>query len=112
MSRSTLVQHLRELLVHEWLTNEDEYQPFFDDIANFEAESMKYLKSGFFSSTLGDAMLLGLSNALLLPMVVFTSVESWPYFTIHPRTAPVDSNPIFLAFLQAGPGHYSLVSKK
>ena len=109
----TLVPYLRELLVHEWLANQCEYQPFFDGVIHdFEAESIKYLQCGVFSSNLGDAMLLGLSNVLRIPIVVFTSVESWPYFTIHPRTAPVDSRPILLAFLQAGPGHYSLAVQK
>ena len=93
--------------------NEGDYQPFFAVIVrDFEAESQKYLKSGVFSSALGDAMLLGLSNVLQLPIVVFTSAESWPYFTVNPRMVPVDSNPIFLAYLQAGPGHYSLAVRK
>ena len=47
-----------------------------------------------------------------VPSMVFTSIENWPYMIIHPRSMPVDSTPILLAFLQSGPGHYSLVTKK
>ena len=39
-----LTQHLRELPIHEWLSNQDEYQPFFDGmVVDFEAESSKYI---------------------------------------------------------------------
>lgn len=106
MSKKTLIQYLRELLVHEWLCNQCEYQPFFLDIDDLETECVKYLECGIFSSALGDAMLFGLSNVLHLPIVVFTSAENWPYFTIQ----PVISKPILLTFLQCGPGHYSLAS--
>ena len=33
MSPGLLIQHLRELLVHEWLSNQGEYRPFFDGAA-------------------------------------------------------------------------------
>ena len=83
MSRCAHVKHLRELLVHEWLVYQVEYQPFFNGIM--------------------DAMLMR------LPIVVFTSIQSWPCLTIHPRSIPVDSTPILLSFLQVGPGHYDLL---
>ena len=57
-------------------------------------------------------MLLGLANVLRLRIVVFSSIDSWPYFIIHPRTVPLDCPPILLAYLQSGPGHYSLAVKK
>ena len=40
---------------------------------------------------------------------MFTSIQSWPCLTIHPRSIPVDSTPILLSFLQVGPGHYDLL---
>lgn len=109
MSRCSLIQHLRDLLVHEWLNNGSRYEPFFSGrVKNFEDEALQYQSPGMFSSELGDAMLLGLSNILWLSIVAFTSIESWPYIPVHPHMVPVDSAPIFLAFLQSGPGHYSL----
>ena len=116
MSTSKIVERLRELLVHEWLTFKHVYYPFFAAIipeCDYEAETKRFLHSGFFSSNLGDAMLYGLSSVLQLPLVVFTSIENWPHMTIHPRNnIPVDSTPILLSFLHSGPGHYSLVTQK
>ena len=74
MSKDVLVAYLQELIVHEWLSNQATYQPFFSG-------TVKYLNLEAFSSDIGDAMLLGLSNVLRIPIVVFTSVESWPFFT-------------------------------
>ena len=114
MSRSEVAKQLRQLLVQEWLTYHSEYRKFFEGAPEFdyETEVQKYLKPGVFSSTLGDAMLFGLSSVLRLPLVVFTSIESWPCMTIHPRSIPLDPMPILLAYLQAGPGHYSLAVRK
>ena len=112
MSQDVLISYYQELLVHEWLLNQDCYQAFFTStISDFESEALKYLKLGLFSSDIGDAMLLGLFDVLRIPVLVFTSVESWPYFTIQPQSTPVDSKPILLAFLQIGSGHYSLATK-
>ena len=113
MSTASLALHLRELLVHEWLANQGEYRPFFDGTEiDYETESSKYTQSGVFSSDLGDAMLLGLANVLRLRIVVFSSINSWSYFIIHPQAVPIDCPPILLAYLQGGPGHYSLAVKK
>ena len=73
---------------------------------------MQYLNPGVFSSALGDAMLLGLSNILRFHIAVFTAIESWPYIPVHPRQLPVDICPILLTFLNVGPGHYSLAVRK
>ena len=71
LSKLQLITHLRELLLHEWLSNQGEYQPFFcGTINDFEAESLKYLQPGVFSSDIGDAMVLGLCNVLHIPIVV------------------------------------------
>ena len=113
MSASDLLKFLRELLIHEWVTNKSEYQPSFEGtVHNLEFEAMQYLQPGVYSSVLGDDMLLGLSNVLCLPIVVFTSIESWPYTPIHPRLPLVDINPLLLAFVHVGSGHYSLAFRK
>ena len=39
MSKLQLIPHLRELLVHEWLCNQGEYQPFFCGTVNDFEES-------------------------------------------------------------------------
>ena len=75
---------------------------------SFEAQARQFTQLGVFESAIGDAMLLGISNVLQLEIIVFTSIESWPHITIQPRLPPLHPNPILLAFLHAGPGHYSL----
>lgn len=112
MSNCEIVKQLRALLVDEWLSNRTEYQPFFSEGMDFEDEAMQYLNLGTFSSELGDAMLLALSNVLRVAFIVFTSIESWPYVSIHPRVVPVHPDPFLLAFLQVGTGHYNLAVNK
>ena len=56
---------------------------------------------------LGDAMLLGLSNVLCQQIIVFTSIPSWPHFTIYPRSIQISENPIYLTC-----GHYSYAFKE
>ena len=57
-------------------------------------------------------MLLGLSNLLHLQIIVFTSIPSWPHFTIYPRCPPASQNPLYLAYLHGGSGHYCLAIKQ
>ena len=104
---------LRALMVEEWLLNQQDYQSFFTDASlDFEHEAEKYRNCGVFASCLGDAMLLGLSNALQMQIIVFTSIPSWPHFTIYPRCPPVSQNSIYLAYLHGGSGHYCLAIKQ
>lgn len=104
---------LRALLVDEWLLNQQDYQSFFADASlDFETEAEQYRSNGVFASYLGDAMLLGLCNVLRLQIIVFTSIPSWPHFTIYPRCHPASQNPLYLAYLHGGSGHYCLAIKQ
>ena len=70
-------------------------------------ESQLFLESGHFNSDLGDTILLALSNALGLPIIVFSSIQSHSVINIvpwHLKTAA----PIHLAYLQHGVGHYDV----
>ena len=54
-------------------------------------------------------MLPALVNILAIPMTVFTSAENMPVLSLLLITSVVmesDSEPIFLAYLHEGPGHY------
>ena len=109
LSPQSIIQKLRDLLVEEWLHNKADYLPFFEsNIDSFDSEAQLYRQSGVYSTSLGDAMLLGLANVLHLQFIVFTSIESWPHIPIHPRFPPLTQNPLYLAYLQKGSGHYSL----
>ena len=104
---------LRALMVDEWLLNHQDYQSFFiDALLDFEAEAENYRGNGVFASCLGDAMLLGLSNVLHLQIIVFTSIPSWPHFTIYPRCPPASQNPLYLAYIHGSSGHYYLAIKQ
>ena len=98
---------LRRLLVDEWLSNRNEYQPFFTG-KDFESDALQYVNPGTYSTDLGDAMVLGIANVLQTPIVIFTSIESWPYVPVQPRHVLPHTKPIFLAYIQDGPGHYNL----
>lgn len=106
-SDSCSVQLLRNLLVDEWIMNKQDYQPFFQT-DNFDEDAKEYKTPGTYATSIGDAMLLGLSNVLRLQMIVFTSVPSWPYTPISPRCPPLCQQPIYLAYQHSGNGHYSL----
>ncbi len=51
-------------------------------------------------------MVLALSNALEIPIVVFSSALHHPLLFITPKVLKV-ACPIFIRFSQYGPGHYS-----
>ena len=78
---------------------------FFDCIeVEFDKEAQLYRQKGIYSSYLGDAMLLGLANFLHVEIIVFTSIESWPQVTIHPRLLPLTQRPIYLGHIHTGSG--------
>jgi len=99
---------IRDLMVDEWIMNSQEYRPFLKDDLEFETEADKYRTNGVYSTDLGDVMLLGLNNALHLQLIVFTSVPNCPYLTVSPRCPVVSREPLCLAYIQAGSGHYNL----
>ena len=110
MPSEVIVSTLQYIMVAEWLSNRSEYFPFFlkeVQTENYEEEGFKYLNGGVYSTALGDAILLVLSNALCLPFIVFTSEDSWPHVTIHPRHMLDNVEPAYLALLHVGPGHFS-----
>ena len=71
------VQSLRCLLVDEWIANKVEYEPFYNGHnIDFDVEAEKYRNLGMYTTSFSDAMLLGLSTALRLQIIVFTSIPS------------------------------------
>ena len=64
-----------------------------------------FIQNGYFDSELGNTMVLGLSNALSIPFIVFSSMPYNPVIHVTPRntTVPV---PIYVAYNY---GHYHAV---
>ena len=84
---------LRELIVNEWIVNQNDYQEFFQNI-DLQSETERFWRSGEFAGSLGDALPMGMANVLNMPIV-----------SVAPRNS---SNPgvIWLSYIQQGAGHY------
>ena len=104
-SAENIAMQLWNLVVAEWLTNSAHYFHPIDNTCDFTVEATRFLASGHFAASLGDAMPLAAANALQIPMVLITSVENWPLTIITPEVR-VSNVPIYLAFTQDGGDHY------
>ena len=52
-------------------------------------------------------MVLTITNILLMPVTIFTSINNMPVICVLRTSRPtISSQPIFLAYNQDGPGHY------
>ena len=52
---------LRELVVNEWMVNQNDYRAFFQDI-DLEREIERFRRSGEFAGALGDALPMGMAK--------------------------------------------------
>ena len=52
---------LRELVVNEWMVNQNEYRAFFQDI-DLEREIERFRRSGEFAGALGNALPMGMAK--------------------------------------------------
>ena len=100
---------LRQLAVNEWMKHPTEYQSFLDGDYTVADEAPQFLQQGYFYGPLGNTMVLAISNALGLPIIVFSSANHYLVINIAPRVcrAPI---PLYVAFNQSGAGHYDAVS--
>lgn len=101
---------LRLGVVKEWTGDHSkEYQKFMtEDQLHTQAEAFK--QEGVYSLDIGDLAIAALSNMLQSPVVLFTSRLNQPLHIQYPTYSSVVSpNPIYVAFLQVGPGHYDAV---
>ena len=107
-SVAEMAEILRKLVVDEWLgENSNEYWGFIGTQEGLERQAKEFLESGEFASDIGDLVIAAISNALKTPIVVFTSVGNMPTLIQYPTNSQVsDPDPIYLAYLQHGPGHY------
>ena len=103
---------LRGLVVAEWLgDNSEEYTAVLtgSEKSTFEETARTFLEPGVFDCELGNIVLLSLTNVLKLPIVVFSSIDSYPVIPLVPRGSPLTVVPIHVAFNQSGKGHYDTV---
>ena len=101
---------MREVVVLEWTGENTMYYQSFLTQQQLQEEAHRFLQDGEFTGDVGDLVLPALVNVLAIPMTVFTSAENMPMLTLLPITSVVmESEPIFLAYLHGGPGHYDAV---
>ncbi|CAB3979300.1 Hypothetical predicted protein [Paramuricea clavata] len=103
---------LRELVVMEWLGEySHEYEMFLiiADKSSFYEMAQQFIQRGVFDCELGNSMLMALSNVLKCPVVIFTSIDTYPIIPLNPRQAPLSAIPIYVAFNQSGKGHYDAI---
>jgi hypothetical protein len=83
----------------------DEYQHFFID-TDIETEASNFLRNGHFSSSLGDAMPLGMAYVLQMSIFILAPQHLILFISIFPRYNVESISPLMLAFNNNRPGHY------
>ena len=80
-----IAYQLQLLAVNEWMQHTEDYQSFLDGNHTVSEEAPQFLQQGHFLGPRGNTMVLAVSNALGLPIIVFSStnhsLSSDQYFT-------------------------------
>ena len=108
-SMKDIALQLRLEAVQEWTMNASEYQGYLPSEYSVEIEAAKFIDESYFFGPLANTMIKAVSNALGLPIIVFSSALHYPIVYTTPRVCQV-SIPLYVAFNQAGAGHYSALS--
>ena len=103
-----LASKLRELTVNEWRCNELYYTNFLDKSSSFEDEVTRFIDERYFEGSLGDTMILAMSNVICTPIIIFSSMANQPIIPVMPRTV-VSDELISVAYNHIGSGHYDSV---
>lgn len=113
MNLNEMAHILRRLVVEEWTSNCDRYQPFLHGEMHITEIAREFIHSGVHDAELGDAMPLAMANILSQPIVLLTSLQSTPFLNILPNdmSVPADSEfVITLAYNHVGSGHYDVLT--
>ena len=102
----------RHVVVNEWLSNPSSYEPFLTSGQDYKTEANLFLQDGHFASELGNSMPLAASNALCLPIVVFTSMLNFPLLAICPQDKTVSDDPLYLVYDMSFAGHYDAAQQQ
>lgn len=101
---------LRELTVKEWLNNQSYYQSFLDSNDDIQNDAAKFLDQTHFEGSLGDTMILAMSNFLCTPIIIFSTLQN-SILPVMPRMVVCESL-IPVAYNHTGSGHYDAVISK
>ena len=100
---------LCQLIADEWLSNPAAYEPFLTSEQNYYTEAIAFLQEGHFAAELGNSTPLASSNALRIPILVFTSMLNFLVLPVSPRQNVLNEHPIFLAYDMEFAAHYDAV---
>ena len=111
-SCNELSLQLRKLTVQEWLgANQLHYKSFISDSSDIESDANKFLDPTYFQGSLGDSMILAMSNVLCIPIIIFSTIPNHSIIPVMPQKVLCDSL-ILVAYNHMGPGHYDAVVAK
>ena len=103
---------LRETVLNKWLANSSFYEPFLTSGHDDISEAKVFLQDGYFASELGNSMPLATSNALWIPIVVYTKMLNFPVLPVVPRESTLSVKPIYLVYDMDFAGHYGGIHQK
>lgn len=104
---------LRKLVIDEWLgLNSEQYSLHLTSPhqCTFEETAMSFIEQGICDCELGNSVLLAMTNVLRIPIIIYSSISSYPIIPLIPKEVPLSNDPIYVAFNQSGKGHYDAVS--
>lgn len=110
-SLAQIASGLRKCVVKEWLGEQSQSYQVFMSEGQLQSQAEEFLQDGAYSLDIGDLAIAALSNMLQTPLILFTSRPNQPLHIQYPTHSPMlNPNPICLAYLQFGPGHYDAVA--
>ena len=78
-----LIPALKQFVATEWTVSAHEYTSFLTE-SQLKKEAERLQRDGIFDEGLGDLVLTGISNALRVPIILFTSKLRLPITVFMP----------------------------
>ena len=103
-----LAHNLRRVAVHDLEGNYEFYKHFDNDLSqeSYITKVKEFQSSGSFAGDIGDLLIAGLASALMISINIVSSHRDMPFLHIQPRDTPLNNEPLTLAYIACGPGHY------
>ena len=104
------IYHLRQLFVDRVQSN-DFYQMLIGTpLLDLNTEMERFREEGTFCGEVGDLVIKVCSDILCVPIMLVTNIAGTPYLPFIPDESVTDQ-PLFIAFMALGPGHYDATNK-
>ena len=104
------IYHPRQLFVDRVQSN-DFYQMLIGTpLLDLNTEMERFREEGTFCGEVGDLVIKVCSDILCVPIMLVTNIAGTPYLPFIPDESVTDQ-PLFVAFMALGPGHYDATNK-